>query len=119
MISFDDETGCIIISTPKGNQIELNDNLNTLKLSDPFSNCIKMDESGIHISSYRDINISGQNIQLKASSNMDLNANMDINCQANNIKQSADASFTAKGGASAELSSSGQTLVKGAMVMIN
>jgi hypothetical protein len=36
-----------------------------------------------------------------------------------NISQSAQASFTAKGNASAELSASGQTVVKGAMVMIN
>jgi hypothetical protein len=36
-----------------------------------------------------------------------------------NINQTADISFVAKANASAELSASGQTTVKGATVMIN
>jgi hypothetical protein len=36
-----------------------------------------------------------------------------------NITNTAKVGFTAKGSASAEISASGQTIVKGAMVMIN
>lgn len=118
-VSFDDTTGSILISTPKGNIIELNDQLNVLKLSDQFQNCITMNRNGILLDSHGDISISGLNIHLKAISNIDLKAEMNVSTQALNIEQRADASFTASGAASAELSSSGQTKVKGAIVNIN
>ena len=42
-----------------------------------------------------------------------------VNIQGANIEAKADIAFTGKGSASAELSAGGQTVVKGAMVMIN
>ena len=43
----------------------------------------------------------------------------DVNVEGMNVNHTASAGFTAKGNATAELSASGQTTVKGAMVMIN
>lgn len=118
-VSFDDTTGSILISTPKGCIIELNDQLNVLKLSDQFQNSITMNRNGIQLDSHGDISISGLNIHLKAISNIDLKAEMNVSTQAQNIDQSADISLTAKAGFNAELSASGQTNVKGAIVNIN
>lgn len=118
-ITFDDETGSILISTPKGNIIELNDHLNILKLNDSFQNSITMDNNGIQILSHNDINISGMNINLTANLNIASKANVEISSHAQNIHQNADTEFTAKGNAHAELSASGETVVKGAIVMIN
>lgn len=118
-VSFDDETGSIIISTPRGNLIELNDDLNILKLSDSYQNSITMDQHGIQIFSYKDITISGLNINVKASMNIDSKATMDISSSAINIHQHAELNFTAQGNANAELSSGIQTVVKGTIVMIN
>ena len=80
------------------------------------------------------LKISASNIEIKASGNIDMSADnelgqkaLDINStatanmklNANNIKASADVLFEAKGGATAEVSSSGQTTVKGTIVKIN
>ncbi|MHA8063843.1 hypothetical protein [Aquirufa aurantiipilula] len=118
-VSFDDETGSILISTPKGNLIELNDELNILKLSDQFQNSITMNKQGIQLDSYGDITISGMNINLKAQTTIDLNAALGIKSRAMDIEQKADSRFIASGNASAELSASGNTVVKGAIVNIN
>ncbi|CAM3739965.1 hypothetical protein [Aquirufa aurantiipilula] len=118
-VSFDDETGSILISTPKGNLIELNDELNILKLSDQFQNSITLNKQGIQLDSYGDITISGMNINLKAQTTIDLNAALGIKSRAMDIEQKADSRFIASGNASAELSASGNTVVKGAIVNIN
>ena len=118
-VSFDDTTGSILISTPKGNIIELNDQLNVLKLSDQFQNSITLNKQGIQLDSYGDITISGMNINLKAQTTIDLNAALGIKSRAMDIEQKADSRFIASGNASAELSASGNTVVKGAIVNIN
>ncbi|MEE4286863.1 MAG: hypothetical protein V2I31_11965, partial [Mariniphaga sp.] len=67
-----------------------------------------------------DINIkSKKNVNIEATSNISLKATSDFKAEGLSVDLSAQTSFTAKGNASAELSASGQTTVKGAMVMIN
>ncbi|RXK47179.1 hypothetical protein [Aquirufa rosea] len=118
-ITFDEASNSIIISTPCGNSIELNDSLKCVKLSDVYNNSISLNSEGIQIHSSKNVHISGIEIKLDAQTNLDLKASNDINSEALNINQAAFSQFKAQGSASAELSSSIQTTVKGAIVNIN
>ncbi len=120
LISFDDEKKIIKITTPGGNSVTLNDEAKSIVLQDQNNNKIKMGLDGITISSDKDINISATGkLSIKATSGLKLSSDQDIQLSGLNINNSANAGFTAKGNAQAELSSSGSTTVKGSIVMIN
>ncbi len=77
-------------------------------------------DSGVAIESVKDIKLSAKgDVDITATGSIALKANSDVKADGTNIQLSAKTSFTAKGNASAEISASGQTTVKGAMVMIN
>jgi len=79
-----------------------------------------MSDSGIVMDSPKDIKISAKgNVNISATSNITLKANADVKVDGLNIVNNAQVGFTGKGSATAEISASGQTTVKGAMVMIN
>jgi len=119
-IKFDDEDKILTIETPNKNIIVLDDKNKNIRFKDMNENSIVMDNSGITINSPKDINLTADgNINLTANSNLEMKANNDVTLDGLSITHSAKTSFTAKGNASAELSASGQTTVKGAMVMIN
>ena len=56
---------------------------------------------------------------MQAVNEISVKSDADVTLEGLNINQSANATFTAKGSASAELSASGNTTVKGAIVTIN
>ncbi|SRX73814.1 type VI secretion system tip protein VgrG [Aequorivita antarctica] len=119
-ITFDDEDKILTIETPEKNTIVFDDKNKSINITDVNENTLVMDESGITMNSSKDINLNADgNINLIAKSNLAMKAMADVTLDGLNIKQSAQTSFTAKANASAELSASGQTTVKGAMVMIN
>lgn len=119
-ITFDDEKKITTIETPAGNTITLNDDTKIIEMKDQNSNSIRLSSEGIDMQSDKDINIKAKgNITLDATGNLSLSANQDVNVSAMNIKNEAKAGFAAKGNATAELSASGQTVVKGGIVMIN
>jgi Rhs element Vgr protein len=119
-IRIDDEDKILMIETPGGNSFTLDDENKTIKLEDLNKNSMVMDEKGITLDSPGDINIkSKKNVNIEATSNISLKATSDFKAEGLSVDLSAQTSFTAKGNASAELSASGQTTVKGAMVMIN
>lgn len=119
-ITFDDEDKILTIETPEKNTIILDDKSKSVSMKDMNDNSIVMDESGITIKSPKDINLKADgDITINAQSNLAMKATADATLDGASITQSAQSSFTAKGNASAELSASGQTTVKGAMVMIN
>jgi len=118
-LSFDDETGSILVSTPYGNQVELNDTTKIMKLSDQHGNVIEMSKDGISIFSVKDVQIKGLNISIEAANNIHIKASGEIESKATNINEEAEMAFTASGNAKAELSSSAQTTVRGSIVMIN
>jgi Rhs element Vgr protein len=119
-IRFDDEDKILVIETPGGNSFTLDDKNKNIKVADLNKNSMLMDDQGITLDSPGDINIKSQkNVNIEATSNISLKATSDLKGEGLNIDMSAKTGFTAKGNASAELSASGQTTVKGAMVMIN
>jgi uncharacterized protein involved in type VI secretion and phage assembly len=119
-IRFDDEDKILTIETPDKNTIVLDDKEKSISINDMNDNSIVMDSSGITMKTPKDINLKADgNINLTATSNLAMKATADATLDGLSITHSAKTSFTAKGNASAELSASGQTTVKGAMVMIN
>jgi Rhs element Vgr protein len=119
-ISFDDQKKITKIETPGGNSITLSDDAKSIEVVDQNSNSIKMTSSGINIESKKDINLTATgNITLDATGKLNLTAKQDVEVSGANIKNTAKVGFTAKGNATAEMSASGQTTIKGGLVMIN
>lgn len=119
-ITFDDEKKITKIETPGGNTFTLNDDSKSIEIVDQNSNTIKMTSGGIDLSSGKDINIKATgNITLDATGKLSLSAKQDLALAGMNVNTTAQVGFTAKGNATAEISASGQTTVKGGIVMIN
>jgi Rhs element Vgr protein len=119
-VIFDDDKKVITIVTPQNNTIVLSDDAKSICLTDQNSNKIEMNTSGILLDSPKDIVINAKGkVTISAVANIESTAKADIKNQALNINNTASVGFVAKGSATAELSASGQTTVKGAMVMIN
>jgi hypothetical protein len=84
--------------------IEFDENDKSIVLVDEYKNTVRLGANGISLVSNKDINISaGGNIKMDGL----------------NVIINAKSSLAVKGAATAELSASGQTTVKGAIVMIN
>lgn len=101
---FNDEKKEIRFETENGNIITISEDKKGISLQDENGNKIIMDNNGIEINSSGDIIIK---------------AAKDIKGDGTNIELNATAAIKASGSAGAELSSSGNTEVKGSMVMIN
>ncbi len=119
-MKFDEEKKVITFETPGKNIIEINDDQKSITLKDQNSNKIVMSDSGISIESSKSLTLkAATNVEISAGTNMDIKAATTMSLKGLNIEASADAAFTAKGNAQAELSAAGQVTVKGAIVMIN
>ncbi len=120
-IEFDEENKVTTISTPSGNEIVLSDKDKSIVLQDQNSNKVELSPDGISLDSPKDIKITAKGaISLEAAGDINLSSTAgDLNGKAGNVSLDAKIGFVAKGAASAEVSASGQTTVKGAMVMIN
>ena len=104
-LMFDDDKKIITLETPKGKKIEINDDGDSIILSDQNQNKISMTSDGITIESVK-------NISIKTSGG-------DVKVEGLNIENKANVKFSAQGSANAELKSSGPTVIKGAIVNIN
>ncbi|MGV8096042.1 MAG: phage baseplate assembly protein V [Mangrovibacterium sp.] len=110
----------ITIRTPGNNQIVVSDDQKTIRLSDQNGNAIEMNDTGIKIDSCKDVIINAKaNIKLTATSNIETKSIVDTKIHGLSVTGTADVDMTMKGNAKAEFSASGQTILKGAMVMIN
>jgi uncharacterized protein involved in type VI secretion and phage assembly len=119
-ISFDDENKITKIETPGGNSFTLDDKAKAINIVDQNGNSIDMTSSGIDIKTGKDITLKATgNITLDATGKLNLKSAQDVAVTGLNITNTANVGFTAKGNATAEVSASGQTTVKGGIVMIN
>lgn len=118
---FNEKDVILTIETPGGNKVVLDDKEGQISVSDSNSNTAVLGKDGIRLSSPKDIALDAQgSISLKAVSGLSLEASGgDLTGKGINVSLEAQASMKAAGNASAEFSASGQTAVKGAMVMIN
>jgi Rhs element Vgr protein len=111
-IEFEDAKKIITISTPGGHTVTMDDDAVEITLVDTTGNEVKMTSAGIDMTSPGDINIS-------ADGNISIAATGDASVEGMNVNLTAQTQLTAEGSAGAELSSGGQTVVKGSIVMIN
>ncbi|VAW60032.1 VgrG protein [hydrothermal vent metagenome] len=119
-ITFDDDKKVITLETPGGHSIVMDDDAQNIVVTDSNSNVTEMNSSGIAMSSPGDITLKADGkISLTATGNIEASATGDVTVDGMNITASANTAFTAKGNASSELSASGTTTIKGAMVLIN
>lgn len=119
-IEFDEEKKVITVSTPGKNTLEISDDGKHIKLTDQHKNEITMDSGGITLTSSKDITLKAKgNITMDATMKLSGTAKQDASLEGLNVKVQAKIGASVKGNATAELSASGQTTVKGAMVMIN
>lgn len=119
-IEFDEEKKVITVATPGKNTLEISDDGKSITLTDQHKNEIKMDSGGITLTSAKNITLKAKGgITLDATSKISGTAKSDISLDGMNVRVQAKVGATVKGNATAELSATGQTTVKGAMVMIN
>ena len=119
-IEFDEEKKITTIVTPAENKVVLSDDEKSILLQDQNNNKVELSPDGIVLDSTKDISITAQGkITIEAMDTIDVSAQADVSVKGLNVNLEANVGFVAKGNASAELSASGQTTVKGAMVMIN
>jgi Rhs element Vgr protein len=119
-IEFDEDKKITTIVTPGNNTIVLSDDEKSILLQDQNDNKVELSPDGIVLDSPKDISITAQGkITIEAMDAIDVSAQADVSVKGLNVNHEANVGFVAKGNASAELSASGQTTVKGAMVMIN
>jgi Rhs element Vgr protein len=102
--TFDDDKKIITLQTPAENKIIINDDEGSIVLNDQTGNKITMSSDGITVESAKDL-------ILKAANN--------VSIKGIKIEAEATSEFAAKGNTKAGLQSSGQTEIKGGMVMIN
>lgn len=118
-ITLDDDKKIITIETPGKNTVVLDDDKKQILLSDGNNNKICMDKNGVMIESSKDLifkakgNVKTEGIGIESKSKQDTKIN------GLNIEVSAQMGAKVKGSATAEISASGQTVVKGGIVMIN
>ena len=119
-IRFDEQDNILDIQTPAGSSIQLNDTEQSIVVKDLHQNSLTMNEDGLSLVSVKDISLSAQgDIKLDATGEIVLEATGDLTATGVNVDVQASTSLKAEGGATAELSSAGQTAVKGAIVQIN
>jgi Rhs element Vgr protein len=119
-IRFDDVDKILLIETPGGNSVTLDDKNRSIKVNDLNNNTIVLDQSGILMDSPKNIVLSAKgNINISATLDITIKSSADVKVDGLNIENNAQVGFIAKGNTTAEISASGQTTVKGAMVMIN
>ena len=103
-VIFDDEKKTLTLTTPKNNSIVLNDEDGGIFIEDQNGNKITLDSNGICIE-------TNKALQFKAT--------QDTTMEGNNTTVKANAQLKLQGNAGSELSASGNTVVKGAIVQIN
>ncbi|MEI7087066.1 type VI secretion system tip protein VgrG [Pectobacterium versatile] len=119
-VIFDDENSVMTLKTPNGNSIVMSDKDKSITLTDQNSNTISMGENGINITSNKDITISAKNaVKIESTGDTTVKATGDAKISGLNVSVQANTGLTLKGNATAELSCSGITTIKGAIVKIN
>jgi Rhs element Vgr protein len=119
-VEFDDDKKITTIITPSENKIVLSDDDKSILMQDQNGNKVELSADGIVLDSPKDISITAKGkITIDATGEIGVSSKADVSVEGMNVNHNANVGFVAKGNASAELSASGQTTVKGAMVMIN
>jgi uncharacterized protein involved in type VI secretion and phage assembly len=101
---FNDDDKSLIIQTPNGKKVTVDEKADKIQLEDEHSNKIIMDKNGIVIESSKDLT---------------LKAAKDVKMEGINIEQKAQATFKAESQGQAEIKATADLVVKGTFVRIN
>ena len=101
---FNDDKKSVILETPAGKKITVDEDAGIIQIEDENSNKMTMDSGGIKIESQGDISIK---------------ATGDVKIEGTNVTVSANAQLKASGNGGAELSTSAIAKIQGSMVQIN
>lgn len=101
---FDDDKKSLAATTPGGRSFTLDDDSGEIRAEDADHNKAVANSDGI---------------SLESAKNLTLQAKADASLEGANVSAKADAIFKASGSSGAELSASGNTVIKGALVQIN
>jgi Rhs element Vgr protein len=110
-LSFNDDAKTIVIDTPAGNSITIDEQSMKIEIKDQSSNKITMETSGITLE-------SPANIDIKAGAVLTLAGGASLSIGAPSLAVKADADVSIEG-AVAKLASSGITEISGSIVKIN
>lgn len=118
-VEFNEEKKSITIKTPGDRTFVLDDDQKKIMVDDS-KNTIELSDGGIKISTPKDVvfDVKGS-FKVDAKGGVSLSTTGDVKGEGMNVEFAAKVGAKLKGNASAEISASGQTTVKGAMVMIN
>lgn len=119
-VTFDEEKKSITVTTPGNRKVVLDDDGKKITLEDPNGNKVEMSDSGINLETKKDITVKATGkFKVDAKGGIELKSTSDLKAEGLNVEIKAKVGLKAQGTATAEFSASGQTTVKGAMVMIN
>ena len=119
-LEFNEEKKSITIATPGNRKFILDDDGKKILVEDSSGNKIEMSDSGIKVSSNKDISFDTKGkFKVSAVGGIELSSKGNLKGEGLNVEFNGKIGFTGKGSAKAEVSASGQTVIKGAMVMIN
>ena len=119
-IQFDDIQKEIKISTPAGNEINLNESMSDITIKDMNSNMIKTSPQGIELKSLGSVKIDALgSISLNGVMGISASSVANISLSGFNISNSAKANFSAKATSGLDLNSAGIAALKGSIVQIN
>ena len=110
-LSFNDDTKTIVIDTPAGNSITIDEKSMKIEIKDQNENKITMEQSGITIE-------SPLNIDVKAGAVLTLSGGTSLSISAPSLSVKADSNVSIEG-AVAKVTSSGITEISGSLVKIN
>jgi hypothetical protein len=119
-VAIDETGGVLTVSTPAGNRVVLSDADGSVRLEDQNGNSVELGRDGVAITTPKGLTIASQGpVSMAAVGAIRIASKGDVHCGGMNVACEAQAGFSAKGAASAELVASGQTTVQGAIVLIN
>lgn len=118
---FDDENKILTLITPAKNTLTLDDKNKKIEVKDENGNSILMSSSGITVKSDKDILLqAGQKVTIKGNSGVDIESSAgDVDVKGNNINETANMQYAAKGSMTAAVQGGTELTLKAAMVMIN
>jgi phage protein D len=119
---FDNADKKIQAMTIDGHLFVMDDTNKKVEIVTKGGHIVTLDDNGrkIIVESKGDIEItSPTNIKIEAKGNIEMKATADVKIDGLNVGVNANVGATVKGGATAEVSASGSTTIKGAMVQIN
>jgi Rhs element Vgr protein len=116
---FDEEKKIITILTPDNNSIVLDDDKGAITAIDKNNNKMEMNDKGITFESQSDFTIKAQGkVIIEAQSDIQAKATGNFKGEGMAVELKGNTKFAAEA-AMAEVKGSGQTVIKGGVVMIN